>query len=57
MNRLFTFIMSITFAMPGFADEVDIPNSFAAGTRAVAADVNANFDAVEVASWKRNPGR
>lgn len=49
MKRLLTFIVSITFASPGLADEVDIPNSFTAGTRAVAADVNANFDAVEVA--------
>lgn len=49
MKRLLIFIVSITFASPGIADEVDIPNSFTAGTRAVAAEVNANFDAVEVA--------
>ena len=31
------------------AGEVDIPNTFSAGTPAVAADVNGNFTAVETA--------
>ena len=35
--------------VPAVADTVDIPNEFSAGTPAIAAEVNANFDAIEVA--------
>ncbi|MEO1245309.1 MAG: DNRLRE domain-containing protein [Pseudomonadota bacterium] len=46
------FAFLLAFALSGsvsLADEVDIPNQFSAGTPAVAADVNENFSAVEVA--------
>ena len=35
--------------LPAIAGELEIPHEFTAGTPAVAAEVNANFDAVEVA--------
>lgn len=49
MNKLIAIILVLTPALYAVAGEVDIPNQFSAGTRAVAAEVNANFDAVEVA--------
>ena len=49
MNRLLTTCFAICVACVVNADEVDIPNQFTAGSAAVAAEVNANFAAVEVA--------
>ena len=49
MNRLLTTCFAICMACVVHADEVDIPNQFTAGSAAVAAEVNANFAAVEVA--------
>lgn len=40
------FIITLP-ALPALGGELDIPNQFSAGTAAVAADVNANFSAVE----------
>lgn len=44
-----TFLALALSQGPAFAGTVDIPNTFTAGTPAVAADVNDNFDAVETA--------
>jgi hypothetical protein len=49
MNRLLTTCFAICMACVVHADEVDIPNQFIAGSAAVAAEVNTNFAAVEVA--------
>jgi len=49
MKRILVTCFTIWTACTAFADEVDIPNQFSAGTPAIAAEVNANFDAVEVA--------
>ena len=47
MKNIFALGLGLVMAAPAFAGEVDIPNQFSAGTRAVAAQVNANFSAVE----------
>lgn len=49
MKRLFILCCTVGIAPAAIADEVDIPHQFSAGTPAIAAEVNANFDAVEVA--------
>ena len=49
MKTIYTILLVALPALSAVADEVDIPNQFTAGTRAVAAEVNENFDAVEVA--------
>ena len=49
MKRILVISFTIWTACMAFADEVDIPNQFSAGTPAIAAEVNANFDAVEIA--------
>lgn len=43
-----TFFMGFSFAQAG---EVTIPNTFQSGTPAVAAEVNANFTALETAVY------
>jgi len=51
MNKL-VFLFSVllpVFSVTANSAEVTIPNQFSAGTAAVAADVNANFSAVETA--------
>ena len=47
MKNIFALGLGLVIAAPALAGEVDIPNQFSAGTRAVAAQVNANFSAVE----------
>jgi hypothetical protein len=49
MNRILIGCFTLYAVSTAIADPVDIPNQFQAGTPAVAAEVNANFDAVEVA--------
>lgn len=49
MNRTLVLFLSGLITSVTMADEVDIPNQFQANTPAVAAAVNANFDAVEAA--------
>jgi len=49
MKGLLITCFTICTIGTAFADEVDIPNQFSAGTPAVAAQVNANFGAVESA--------
>ncbi|PKM43062.1 MAG: hypothetical protein CVV05_16075 [Gammaproteobacteria bacterium HGW-Gammaproteobacteria-1] len=52
MNRVLWssfFVLSLVIAAPAIASDLTIPNSFTAGTPAVAAEVNANFTAVESA--------
>jgi hypothetical protein len=50
-NGLITgvILLSVTATQPVAAGDLDVPNRFTANTRAVAAEVNANFDAVEAA--------
>ncbi|MEZ5465773.1 MAG: hypothetical protein R3F22_11255 [Lysobacteraceae bacterium] len=43
------FVLSALAALPVTAGDLTLPHSFSAGTPAVAAEVNANFDAVETA--------
>lgn len=47
--RIHFLALSLSVAMPAAASDLTIPNSFTAGTSAVAAEVNANFTAVETA--------
>lgn len=47
MKNIFALGLVVVLTTPALAGEVDIPNQFSAGTRAVAAQVNANFSAVE----------
>jgi len=49
MKRLLITCLAVGIASVAIADEVNIPNQFTAGTPALAADVNANFGAVELA--------
>lgn len=53
MKKITALISTVVFATVGgsvaVAGSVTVPNTFVAGTKAVAADVNANFDAVETA--------
>jgi len=49
MKGLLITCFTICIADTAFADELDIPNQFSARTPAVAAQVNANFGAVELA--------
>lgn len=49
MKRLMAVYLIIWIPSSVWAGQVDIPNQFQAGTAAVAADVNANFSAVETA--------
>ena len=53
---LSTAMLLASTGMPAFASSVTIPNTFTAGTPAVAAEVNANFDAV-AASVNDNDSR
>ncbi len=48
-SKLLIALLLSALHISSYAAEVDIPNSFSAGTPAVAADVNANFTAVETA--------
>ena len=47
LNFILIVLLS-SFSLPVFAGELAIPNQFTANTPAVAAEVNENFDAVEV---------
>lgn len=52
INKRYSVLVSagmLLLASPLHAGDLTIPNEFTAGTPAVAAEVNANFDAVEVA--------
>lgn len=49
MKNGYVVLFASLVTTSSFAGEVVVPNEFAAGTRAVAADVNANFNAVETA--------
>lgn len=49
MNRISLIFIATWTVSPAFAGPVDIPHQFEAGTPAVAAEVNENFAAVEVA--------
>jgi hypothetical protein len=49
MKRLPAFYFLLSAASSVWAGQVDIPNQFEAGTTAVAAEVNANFSALETA--------
>ena len=49
MNVSYAFPLAILATTSALAGEVEIQNEFTAGTRALAAEVNANFDAVETA--------
>lgn len=46
---MLTTLLIFAMALPVAATDLTVPNSFTAGTPARAADVNANFDAVEAA--------
>ncbi|MCG8435149.1 MAG: hypothetical protein MJA83_14070 [Gammaproteobacteria bacterium] len=45
--RTLSIVIISVIHVPGFADDLTIPNVFTAGTPAVASEVNANFTAVE----------
>ncbi len=55
-NKYFVFALCSLFYATAWASNVTIPNNFTSGTPAVAADVNANFGAVETAV-DENDGR
>lgn len=49
MKARIALFLTCLMTTPAIASDVDVPNSFTAGAPAVAAAVNANFDAVETA--------
>lgn len=52
MKNISTYLISVVFVLltgPAWAGSVTIPNTFTSGTKAMAADVNANFSAVKTA--------
>lgn len=52
MKNITTYLLTVVFVLmtgPVWAGSVTIPNTFTSGTKAIAADVNANFNAVKSA--------
>lgn len=52
MKQITTYLLTVVFVLltgPAWAGSVTIPNTFTSGTKAMAADVNANFSAVKSA--------